>query len=79
MGTDQSHKFVYVVTPENKVEYRMVKLGPVVDGLRVVREGLKAEDWIIINGLMTVGPGSTVAPTRAAPAATGAEATASAP
>jgi hypothetical protein len=37
VGTDQSHKFVFVVDKDNKAEYREVKLGPVVDGLRVVK------------------------------------------
>jgi multidrug efflux system membrane fusion protein len=39
VGTDQSHKFVFVVGGDGKAEYREVKLGPVVDGLRVVRAG----------------------------------------
>ena len=40
VSTDQSVKYVLAVTPNNRVEYRAVKLGPVVDGLRVVRDGL---------------------------------------
>ena len=44
VGTDQTVKYVLVVGADNKVEYRPVKLGPVIDGLRVVREGLKAND-----------------------------------
>ena len=65
VGTDQGQKFVYVVDEKNTVEYRSVKLGPIIDGLRVVREGLKTNDWVIVNGLMSVRPGVPVNPTRA--------------
>jgi len=66
VGTDQSVKYVLVVGADNKVEYRPVKLGPIVDGLRVVREGLSAGDTIVVNGLQRVRPGSPVTPQRVA-------------
>jgi RND family efflux transporter MFP subunit len=66
VGTDQTVKYVLVVGADNKVEYRPVKLGPVIDGLRVVREGLKVNDTIVVNGLQRVRPGSPVTPTRVA-------------
>lgn len=66
IGTDQTVKYVLVVGADNKVEYRPVKLGPVIDGLRVVREGLKANDTIVVNGLQRVRPGSPVNPQRVA-------------
>ncbi|NVD97351.1 efflux RND transporter periplasmic adaptor subunit [Massilia sp. BJB1822] len=62
IGTDQNRKFVYVVGADNKAEYRAVKLGPTVDGFRVVREGLKAGEKIVINGLQRVRPGAPVTP-----------------
>ena len=62
VGTDQSVKFVLKVGPDNKVEYAPVKLGPIVDGLRVVREGLKAGDTILVKGLQQVRPGMPVTP-----------------
>jgi multidrug efflux system membrane fusion protein len=62
VGTDQSVKYVLKVGAENKVEYTPVKLGPVIDGLRVVREGLKAGDVILVKGLQQVRPGMPVAP-----------------
>lgn len=62
VGTDQSVKFVFKVGAENKVEYTPVKLGPLVDGLRVVREGLKADDVILVKGLQQVRPGMPVSP-----------------
>jgi len=62
VGTDQSVKFVLKVGAENKVEYAPVKLGPIIDGLRVVREGLKANDLILVKGLQQVRPGMPVTP-----------------
>lgn len=62
IGTDQSRRFVYVVDDDNSVSYRSVELGPLIDGLRVIRSGISANDSIIINGLQRVRPGSTVAP-----------------
>jgi multidrug efflux system membrane fusion protein len=66
VGTDQGQKFVYVVDDQNMVGYKTVQLGPLVDGLRVVREGVGSNDWIIVNGLMSVRPGAKVNPTRGA-------------
>lgn len=54
VGTDQSKKFVLVVGPEKKASRRQVKLGPMVDGLRVVREGLKPGEMIVVNGLQRI-------------------------
>ena len=62
VGTDQSVKFVLKVGADSKVEYTPVKLGPIVDGLRVVREGLKADDVILVKGLQQVRPGMPVSP-----------------
>jgi len=62
IGTDQSVKYVLKVGAENKIEYTPVKLGPVIDGLRVVREGLKAGDVIVVKGLQMVRPGMPVTP-----------------
>lgn len=62
IGTDQSQKFVLAVGADNTVTYRTVKLGAVIDGKRVVREGLSPGETIIVNGLQRVRPGMTVAP-----------------
>jgi multidrug efflux system membrane fusion protein len=62
VGTDQSVKYVLKVGADNKVEYVPVKLGPLVDGLRVVREGLAANDVILVKGLQQVRPGMPVTP-----------------
>ena len=60
VGADQSQKFVYVVNGEKKVEFRPVKLGPIIDGLRVVKEGVKPGEQIIVEGLLRVRPGIAV-------------------
>ena len=66
VNTDQSQKYVLLLGAGNQVEYRKVKLGRVIDGLRVVREGLKAGDVIVVNGAQRVHPGVTVTPQRVA-------------
>lgn len=66
VGTDQSQRFILVVNDKNVIEYRPVQLGPVVDGLRVVREGLQSNDWVVVNGLMSARPGTPVNPVHAA-------------
>ena len=60
VGTDQNRKFVYVVKPDNTAEYRAVTLGPTVDGLRVVRDGVKPGEKIVVNGLQRVRPGAPI-------------------
>jgi membrane fusion protein, multidrug efflux system len=62
VGTDQNKKFVMVVGPDNKAIYRDVTLGPSADGLRVVTQGLKAGERIVVNGLQRVRPGVVLAP-----------------
>jgi multidrug efflux system membrane fusion protein len=68
VATDQSRKIVFVVKDDDTVEARPVILGPLDDGLRVIREGLKAEDRVIVDGLQRARVGAKVAP-HAAPAA----------
>ncbi|SEQ06104.1 membrane fusion protein, multidrug efflux system [Solimonas aquatica] len=60
IGTDQSRKFVYVVNAQNKVEYRAVALGGVHDGLRVIRNGVKPGERVIVAGQQRVQPGAAV-------------------
>ena len=66
VGTDQNVKYVFRIGPDNSVQYRAVELGPVVDGLRVVRAGLAPGDLIVVDGLQRVRPGSIVTPQRVA-------------
>ena len=60
VGTDLSKRFVYVVSPKNVIEYRPVTLGPIVDGLRVVRSGVTAGEAVVVNGLQRIRPGVQV-------------------
>lgn len=60
VGTDQGRKYLLVVGADSKVEYREVRTGPLVDGLRAIEKGLQSDDWVIVNGLQRSRPGSTV-------------------
>jgi len=62
IATDQSRKIVFVVKDDDTVEARAVVLGPLDGGLRVIREGLKAEDRVIVDGLQRARVGAKVNP-----------------
>ena len=62
IGTDQGRRFVYVVDGDGATRQQEVRLGPVVDGLQLVREGVRAEDKVVVNGLQRVRPGARVSP-----------------
>jgi len=64
IGTDQNKRFVMLVGADNKAEYREVTLGALIDGLRVVTNGLNSGDRIVVNGLQRVRPGAVIAPER---------------
>jgi membrane fusion protein, multidrug efflux system len=66
IATDQSRKIVFVVKPDDAVEARAVVLGPLDEGLRVIREGLKAEDRVIVDGIQRARVGAKVSPHPAA-------------
>lgn len=79
VGTDQDQKFVLVLGAERKLSYRPVKIGRLVDGLRVVVSGLQAGELIVVNGLQRVHPGVVVDPERVPMLATADIATSTAP
>ncbi|MGD0382444.1 MAG: efflux RND transporter periplasmic adaptor subunit [Thermoguttaceae bacterium] len=63
VGSDQGLKFVYVIDAENKVQYRRVSTGALQDdGLRVITEGLKPNEWVVVGGLQQVRPRTKVKP-----------------
>src|SRR5918996_2838616 len=62
IGSDQTQRFVLVVNDHNTVEYRQVEPGPRIAGLRVIRQGLKPQEWVIVNGVQRVRPGAKVDP-----------------
>jgi RND family efflux transporter MFP subunit len=74
IGTDQGQKYVLAVNKENVVEYRAVKLGRLHDGLRVIQDGLKPDDLVIVNGIQRARPGVSVTPQRTEVATLGAAA-----
>lgn len=66
--TDQNEKFVLVADAGDVAARRDIELGPIVDGLRVVRSGINADDRVIVAGAQFVQPGASVAATEAADA-----------
>jgi len=62
IGTDQADKFVLTLSPTNTVVYRPVKLGPLVDGQRVITSGLEPGEKVVVNGMARVRPGMPVTP-----------------
>jgi RND family efflux transporter MFP subunit len=62
IGTEQARKFVYVVDQEGVARQRFVTLGQAVDDLRVIKEGVSADDRVVVNGLPRVRPGQKVTP-----------------
>jgi multidrug efflux system membrane fusion protein len=66
VGTDLSKKFVLTLSKDNRVEYRLVELGPEINGLRVVTQGLAPNELIVVNGMQHVRPGQSVAATHVA-------------
>jgi len=62
VGNDQSKRFVFVANENDKAEYRAVRLGPQVEGKRVILAGLKAGDRVILDHLQRLAPGVAVRP-----------------
>jgi RND family efflux transporter MFP subunit len=63
VGTDQDRKFVLVLKDDGTVDYRPVRLGRLAEGLRVVEDGLKPGEKIVVNGLQRARPGTKVSAT----------------
>src|SRR5579871_3257683 len=68
VATDQARRIVFVVKDDDTVEARQVVLGPIDEGLRVIRDGLKPEDRVVVDGLQRVRVGAKVTPHAAKPA-----------
>jgi multidrug efflux system membrane fusion protein len=60
IASDQSNKVVFVVADDGTVSMKRVELGPISEGLRIVRSGLSADDRIVIDGLQRARPGQKV-------------------
>lgn len=64
VGTDQGQRFIWVVNQDHLVAYRKVTPGPLIDQLRVIREGLQPGDWVVIEGMQKLKPEMKVTPER---------------
>jgi RND family efflux transporter MFP subunit len=62
VGSDLSQQFVFVVDDQNLVQSRQVTPGPIIDGLRVIRDGLQPDDWVIVKGVQRAKTGAKVDP-----------------
>jgi membrane fusion protein, multidrug efflux system len=62
IGSDQDKKIVFVVQPDHTLQSKQVELGQLVDGLRVIRSGLDADNLVVLDRLQIIRPGETVTP-----------------
>src|SRR5262245_50879931 len=67
LGHDQQGDYVFVVNDKDIVERRGVKTGPALENLRAIDEGLKGQEWVVVNGLLKAGPGRQVTAEREGP------------
>lgn len=70
VGSDQGQKFVFTVNKKQEAELRPLELGPIFEGLRVVRKGLSKNDLVVIAGLQRIRPGAKVTPEKSSITAT---------
>ena len=59
---DQADRFVWVSVGDGQVQRRSLELGPKIDGMRIIRSGITADDLVVVNGLQRIRPGAPVAP-----------------
>jgi RND family efflux transporter MFP subunit len=62
IGSDQDRRVVYVVGENNLVSLKPVRIGPRIDGYRVIRDGLTGNETVVVNGLVRVRPSAPVTP-----------------
>jgi RND family efflux transporter MFP subunit len=70
VGHDQQGSYVLIVNEKNVVERRSVKIGPLVDSMRVIEEGLNGKEWVIVKGILRAIPGRQVTSEQEKPSAT---------
>ncbi|WP_446812115.1 efflux RND transporter periplasmic adaptor subunit [Methylomonas sp. 2BW1-5-20] len=64
IATDQAQRFVWIINQDNQAEYRQVTPGSRIGDMRVIRSGLQAGDWVVVEGLQKLKPGAKVNPER---------------
>jgi RND family efflux transporter MFP subunit len=62
IGSDQDRRVVYVVGENNVISLKPVRIGPRIDGYRVIRDGLTGNETVVVNGLVRVRPGAPIIP-----------------
>lgn len=67
LGVDQGGWYLLVVNAQNIVEQRTVSVGQKEDGMRVIKQGLEGDEWVVVNGIQRTRPGATVKPLRHEP------------
>jgi membrane fusion protein, multidrug efflux system len=74
LGNNQQGRYLLIVGDKNVVEQRQVEVGELVDGsLRIIKNGLSADDRVIVGGVMRALPGNTVVPVTASASASAAD------
>jgi RND family efflux transporter MFP subunit len=64
IGADQGGSYLLVVNSKNMVEKKPIRMGRLIDGMRVIKEGLRAGEWVVVKGLQRARPGAKVDPER---------------
>jgi RND family efflux transporter MFP subunit len=62
LGADQGGRYLLVVNDQNVVEQRQVKVGALIEGMRVIEDGLKGDEWVVVDGLQRARPGAKITP-----------------
>ena len=62
ISSDQDRRVVYMVDDKNVVHLKPVRIGPRIDGYRVIRDGLTGNETVVVNGLVRVRPGMPITP-----------------
>jgi RND family efflux transporter MFP subunit len=62
IGSDQDRRVVYAIDEKNVVHLKPVRIGPRIDGYRVIRDGLTGDETVVVNGLVRVRPGAPITP-----------------
>jgi RND family efflux transporter MFP subunit len=66
LGIDQRGHYLLLVDRNDEVEQRTVQIGALVGDLRVIAQGLGAEEWVVVDGIQRAIPGNKVAPNKVA-------------
>jgi len=62
ISSDQDRRVVYHVDEKNVVHLKPVRIGPRIDGYRVIRDGLTGNETLVVNGIVRVRPGMPITP-----------------